>query len=50
VTWEEVERCLDAEEADLLVFDTEDVLARVRDQGDLFGPVLAMSQELPSFG
>ena len=50
VTWEEVERCLDAEDAELLVFDTRDVLARVDDQGDLFGPILAMSQELPRFG
>ena len=50
VAWEEVERCLDAGDADLLVFDTDDVLARIGDQGDLFGPVLAMSQQLPHFG
>jgi bifunctional non-homologous end joining protein LigD len=50
VAWEEVERCLDAGDPDVLVFDTEDVLARIDDQGDLFGPVLAVSQELPRFG
>jgi hypothetical protein len=32
----------------LLVFDTEQVLARVEDQGDLFAPVLSLRQSLPS--
>jgi hypothetical protein len=32
------------------VFDTEQVLGRIDEQGDLFGPVLAVQQELPRFG
>jgi bifunctional non-homologous end joining protein LigD len=50
VSWDEVEECLDAEDADVLVFDTEQVLARVDERGDLFAPVLAIRQELPRFG
>src|SRR5204862_5504000 len=50
VSWDEVGECLDAEDADLLVFDTEQVLARIDEQGDLFAPVLAVRQELPRFG
>jgi bifunctional non-homologous end joining protein LigD len=48
VTWEEVRACLDARDAGLLVFDTEQVLARVEDQGDLFAPVLTLRQSLPA--
>jgi bifunctional non-homologous end joining protein LigD len=50
VTWEEVHACLDSEDAEMLVFDTEQVLARIDEQGDLFAPVLAIQQELPRFG
>src|SRR3954452_12050151 len=50
VTWDEVEDCLDQEDAGVLAFDTEQVLARVDELGDLFGPVLAIRQELPRFG
>jgi bifunctional non-homologous end joining protein LigD len=50
VTWGEVEDCLGAEDPELLVFDTEQVLGRIDEQGDLFGPVLAVQQELPRFG
>jgi hypothetical protein len=31
----------------VLVFDTAAVLERVEREGDLFGPVLALVQELP---
>jgi hypothetical protein len=35
--------------ADTLAFDFAAVLQRVEDEGDLFGPVLSLTQELPSF-
>ena len=41
--WEEVE----AGDADALVFEAEDVLARVEEHGDLFAPVAELRQELP---
>ena len=42
LTWDEVE------DGDLeLVFETDDVLARVAEHGDLFAPVLELEQELP---
>ncbi|MCA1824108.1 MAG: non-homologous end-joining DNA ligase [Frankia sp.] len=47
VTWDEVDACLADDDADLLVFDTEDVLERVEDLGDLFAPVLTLKQRLP---
>ena len=45
--WDEVERCLEAGEPDLLVFDAAAVLRRVEELGDLFAPVLDLQQELP---
>lgn len=47
VTWDEVEECLAAENAERLVFETEDVLQRVEEDGDLFEPVLKLKQKLP---
>jgi bifunctional non-homologous end joining protein LigD len=47
VTWEEVERCFEAADPDLLVFDAHQVLERIDRQGDLFEPVLALKQKLP---
>jgi bifunctional non-homologous end joining protein LigD len=41
--WEEVE----ASDPDALVFEAEDVLARVEEHGDLFAPVAELKQELP---
>ena len=49
VSWDEVERCAKKGEADLLVFETSDVLKRVEKHGDLFAPVLELEQTLPSF-
>ena len=46
VTWEEVEAA--AQGADPLVFETDDVLARIERQGDLFAPVETTEQELPA--
>jgi bifunctional non-homologous end joining protein LigD len=47
VTWKEVERALDKEDADSLVFEAGEVLKRIEKHGDLFAPVLELEQELP---
>src|ERR1700681_4957322 len=47
VSWEEVESCLKAGDPSLLVFDSDQVLARVAKHGDLFEPVLKKKQKLP---
>jgi bifunctional non-homologous end joining protein LigD len=49
VTWDEVDACLDAGDPELLVFEQDEVLARVERDGDLFAPVLTLVQELPRF-
>ena len=48
VNWEEVEQCLDAKDANLLVFDSEQALQRADKFGDLFDPVLELKQKLPA--
>jgi len=50
VTWPEVEAALAAGTPDALVFDADAVLARVAARGDLFAPVLELTQELPALG
>ena len=45
VSWDEIEEA--ARGANPLVFDAEDVMARVRELGDLFAPVLSVKQTLP---
>jgi bifunctional non-homologous end joining protein LigD len=47
ITWEEVERAVEREDASSLVFETSDVLKRIEKHGDLFSPVLELKQELP---
>ena len=47
VTWDEVERALKKKNADLLVFESSDTIARVEKMGDLFEPVLELKQKLP---
>src|ERR1700733_4958684 len=47
VRWEEVEQALKKKDADLLVFEAKDVLARVEKVGDLFEPVQKLKQKLP---
>jgi bifunctional non-homologous end joining protein LigD len=47
VRWAEVERAARTGDADPLVFETGDVLARVDEHGDLFAPVLSLRQRLP---
>ncbi len=47
VTWKEVEACLKKEDPELLVFTSDQALARVEKMGDLFEPVLSLKQKLP---
>lgn len=47
VTWKEVAACLKAEDPEKLVFDCEQVLARVKKHGDLFEPVNSLKQKFP---
>jgi bifunctional non-homologous end joining protein LigD len=47
--WEEVRAALDSGDAASLAFEADAVLERVADRGDLFAPVLALVQKLPSF-
>ena len=47
MTWEEVERCFEGRDPELLVFDSGHVLERVERLGDLFEPVLKLKQKLP---
>ncbi|HVL95627.1 MAG TPA: non-homologous end-joining DNA ligase [Solirubrobacteraceae bacterium] len=47
ITWEEVEAVRASGDPDDLLFTSDDVLARVAEQGDLFAPVLDLEQELP---
>ena len=45
--WDEVEHAGERRDAAALVFETDDVLARVAEHGDLFAPVLSRRQTLP---
>jgi bifunctional non-homologous end joining protein LigD len=45
--WEEVEEARAAGDPDRLVFDSEAVLGRVDERGDVFAPLLELRQELP---
>ena len=47
VGWDEVRRCRDAGDAELLNFGPDEVLGRVAADGDLFAPLLSAVQELP---
>jgi bifunctional non-homologous end joining protein LigD len=47
VSWEEVAGCRESGDPDRLVFDTDQVLARVAEQGDPFAVLLSAQQELP---
>jgi bifunctional non-homologous end joining protein LigD len=49
VSWDEVKKCAEKGEVDLLVFEASEVLKRVEKHGDLFAPVLELEQKLPSF-
>jgi bifunctional non-homologous end joining protein LigD len=47
VTWKEVEQCSKDGDPELLVFTTDQTLARVENHGDLWEPLLTMKQKLP---
>jgi bifunctional non-homologous end joining protein LigD len=47
VTWKEVEQCWTKKDPNLLVFDSAQVLERVKRMGDIFEPVLTLKQKLP---
>ena len=47
VTWKEVEQCLKKGDPELLVFTSDQTLARVEKDGDLWAPILKMKQKLP---
>jgi bifunctional non-homologous end joining protein LigD len=47
VTWDEVADAQRNGDAELLTFDTEQVLERVIELGDLFAPVVSLRQRLP---
>jgi bifunctional non-homologous end joining protein LigD len=50
VRWKEVEQCLKKEDPELLVFTSDQTLARVEKQGDLWESLLKMKQKLPAIG
>jgi bifunctional non-homologous end joining protein LigD len=50
VDWEEVERCRESKDPGRLVFDTDAVLARAAERGDLFTEVGSLHQQLPELG
>jgi bifunctional non-homologous end joining protein LigD len=50
VGWEEVTACLEARDEQLLTFETDDVLARASEHGDLFAPLVTARQSLPAIG
>ncbi|MFL6553796.1 MAG: ATP-dependent DNA ligase, partial [Chthoniobacterales bacterium] len=47
VSWTEVENCFKNKKAELLRFRSDQTLARVEKQGDLFEPVETLKQKLP---
>ena len=47
VTWDEVEQTLKKKDSSRLVFEANDVLARVEKLDDLFAPVQTLKQKLP---
>jgi bifunctional non-homologous end joining protein LigD len=48
VTWDEVANCLKKKKADLLKFRSDKTLTRVAKNGDLFEPVEALKQKMPT--
>jgi DNA primase len=50
VSWEEVAACRERGDIGLLTFETEKLLARIEQQGDLFAGALSVKQKLPALG
>jgi bifunctional non-homologous end joining protein LigD len=49
VSWDEVQRCLQDADPDILTFTTDEVLARVAADGDLMATLLSTQHELPRY-
>ena len=49
LAWDEVEQALGAGRAEQLSFECSEVIERVAQRGDLFAPVLTLTQKLPRF-
>jgi bifunctional non-homologous end joining protein LigD len=49
ISWEEVQRCLDERDPELLSFATDEVLERVARDGDPFAMLLSTRQRLPRY-
>ena len=47
VTWKELEIAVQRDDASKLTFESDEVLARVAELGDLFEPVVKLRQKLP---
>ena len=47
LTWNEVKRAVQSEDAEQLRFETAQMLERIRRRGDLFAPILSLRQKLP---
>ena len=47
ISWDELRRALDRQDADALLFEPEAALKRLEQTGDLFAPVLSLKQSLP---
>jgi bifunctional non-homologous end joining protein LigD len=50
VDWKEIEACRATATPALLEFQAQDVLRRIREQGDLFAEVISLHQTLPALG
>jgi bifunctional non-homologous end joining protein LigD len=50
ITWDEADEVASVGDPDLVVFEADDVVARVEEHGDLFAPVATLEQELPALG
>jgi bifunctional non-homologous end joining protein LigD len=48
ISWDEAERALKKKDANLLVFEAKQTVARVEKHGDLFAPLLDLKQRLPN--
>ena len=49
ITWKELETALKKKDPSLVTFETDDVIKRVKQKGDLYEPLLKLKQRLPSF-
>jgi bifunctional non-homologous end joining protein LigD len=50
VDWDEVAACRRLEDPELITFDTDAVLDRARERGDLFADVVSLRQHIPALG